>query len=109
MNVFLSYAQENGKAGKIVRTEPNGVIVHEAAGVEGAQAITKKADAAIATERVAPSLTDLSVTELEERLNYIDKKLAHEKENGNDQEQLDIYIEQRKAVEERIKVVKNPK
>lgn len=104
MNVFLAHAQESGQKIKNPHTQPNGVVVYEAPGVEKVQDVKP-----VVPARTAVTLSDLSLQELEERLYFIDEKIKKEKQEGSGPHQITLYEEQRKLTAERIRVVKNHK
>lgn len=104
MCAIASYGQESKSSGKVVRTEPNGVVVYEAKGVQGK---SNRKVAAPVVRSSAPTLDELSLEELKERLYHIEQKLEKAQEDGNS-EDVSRYKEARKTVVSRIEEIENP-
>lgn len=94
----LAYSQE----GRIVKTEPNGVVIYNAAGVEA----VKEQEKPVAMPEW--KLTDLTISELEERLVHIDKKIANLGDDPQNVDRRKNYLLSRKETENRINQLKNP-
>jgi uncharacterized protein YqiB (DUF1249 family) len=99
---LASQAQEAKKSGKVVRTEPNGIVVYEAQGVEAVEEVRVVPQPIVRQE--APKFSELTVPELEERLRHTDAKLAKAIEDEN-AEAVERYTAGREEVLERIKLL----
>jgi hypothetical protein len=103
---FASYSQEDSRVGKVVRTEPDGVVIHEAAGVDRPQ---DNLTVTTAVREQAPALFDLSIDDLRLRLEQIQGKLNQVKlEDSENAEQIYLYEQQVQEVKNRIIQVSKP-
>lgn len=97
----LAYSQE----GRLVRTEPDGVQVYEAQGVEP---FVSQSDKPVVKQPAYEfKLSDLTITELEERLIITDKKLAGVPEGPEGDADRQRYQQARAEVVDRIKTLNN--
>ncbi|AWH85373.1 hypothetical protein HYN59_09720 [Flavobacterium album] len=104
MLTLVCHAQESKSALKVVKTEPNGVVIYEAQGVER----PLDAPAPQVVREAAPTFLELSQSELETRLYDVDRKLTLAKER-QDAESISVYENEKQRVLERIEVVKGGK
>lgn len=101
---FACHAQEGKNNGlKVVRTEPNGIVIYEAQGVETVEA--KSATPQVAEREAAPTFEQLTIPELEVWLYQVNVKLqlAKDKENAED---IAVYEEHVRRASERIEALK---
>lgn len=91
---FISFSQNT-----VVKTESNGVIVHQATGVEGVVLTTTE------TPVQVNSFENWSIEQCQEVINYIQIK---SKESCSKKES-EAYLEQLNMLEERVKVLKSTK
>jgi hypothetical protein len=89
--VFNSSAQE-----PVLKTESNGVVVHQATGVEGIVLTTTETPVQI------NSIDNWSIEQCEEVINYIKIK----SKEGCSKKESEAYLEQLHMLEERVKVLK---
>mgnify|MGYP003407422216 FL=1 len=95
---FSSYSQDQ----KILRTEPNGVVVYKPIDVETTQGIVKE-DFKTNPSR---SINDLTVEELNDMLYYLNLKIKSIEQTTENASSLDSYIEERQQVRKRIQTLK---
>ena len=101
---FACHAQEDKNNGlKVVRTEPNGIVIYEAQGVETVEA--KPATPQVVEREAAPTFLQLTIPELEVRLYQINMKLQLAKDE-EDPERIAIYEEHVRQTTERIEALK---
>lgn len=96
---FSSYSQEQ----KILRTEPNGVIVYKPIDVETTQGIVKEEFKTNASR----SINDFTLEELTNMLYYVNLKIKNIEETSENASSLDSYIEQRQQIRKRIQTFKS--
>ncbi len=99
---FVSHAQETKSAPKLVRTEPNGVMIYEAQGVESVEATPVRP--VVVERQQAPTFEQLSKAELQDRLHDVERKLQLARDE-EDPERIATYEQEKTRVTERIAVV----
>lgn len=104
MLAFVCHAQENKSGVKVVRTEPNGVVIYESVGVANPQEAS--ATPFVQVREAAPTFLELSQSELESRLYDVDRKLTLAREE-EDPERITVYEQEKQRVLQRIEAVKN--
>lgn len=111
MFVTFSYSQEKG-TGVILKVEPNGVVVYKPIDVEYTLGIKSESvqeqpeQQKESNHRTARTIDDFSVEELESMLYHADLKMEKISEEEGSGEALEYYTEQKKLIEEKLKVKK---
>lgn len=99
MCVSISYSQEK-EASTVLRVEPSGVVVHKSVGVSNSLNITSVS----VQENPVRTIDDYSKEELENMLFYVNLKLEKTKEEGGDDQEVNYYKEQKRLVEDKLKI-----